>query len=40
LTASLLAIDALAENWQRTFRKRLKGIQSNIAKRVYGPNKD
>lgn len=40
LTASLLACEALAQNWQRTFRRRLRGIQSDIAKRVYGPNKD
>lgn len=39
LTASLLACDALAKNWQRTFRRRLEGTESNIAKRIYGPNK-
>ncbi len=40
LAKSLLACDALAENWQRTMKRRLRGIHSDIGKRVYGPNKE
>lgn len=40
LAESFLKCEALAENWQRTLRRRLKGVHPDIAKRVYGPNKD
>ncbi|MDY0395628.1 MOSC domain-containing protein [Virgibacillus halophilus] len=35
----LSACNLLAENWRRTFKKRLRGQESNLEKRVYGPNK-
>lgn len=35
----LSACKLLAENWRRTFKKRLRGQESNIEKRIYGPNK-
>src|SRR5699024_10537674 len=40
LAASLASSPYLAENWKNTLEKRLKGKQSSVEKRVYGPNKD
>lgn len=39
LTAELEACPALAPNWKRTLGKRLKGQESKLERRVYGPNK-
>lgn len=39
LAGQLASCDLLAENWQKTLNKRLRGEQSSDAKRVYGPNK-
>lgn len=36
----LASCELLAVNWKRTLNKRLRGQASNVAKRVYGPNKD
>lgn len=38
--AALYACQALAPNWKRSLGKRLEGYESDVAKRVYGPNKD
>lgn len=38
LTYELASCSLLAENWKRTLQKRLRGKQSDIKKRVYGPN--
>lgn len=35
----LASCPLLAENWKRTFNKRLRGQESAIGKRVFGPNK-
>ena len=35
----LASCELLAPNWKRTLNKRLRGQDSNIAKRVFGPNK-
>lgn len=35
----LASCDLLAENWRNRLEKRLRGIESTIEKRVYGPNK-
>lgn len=40
LTASLAASPYLATNWKNTLEKRLRGKQSVVERRVYGPNKD
>src|SRR5699024_10411123 len=40
LSAELAAIPSLAVNWKRRLEKRLRGSESSIEKRVYGPNKD
>lgn len=39
LTKELASCRYLARNWKRTLKRRLKGIESEEAKRVYGPNK-
>ncbi|MDY0406623.1 MOSC domain-containing protein [Virgibacillus sp. 179-BFC.A HS] len=31
--------ELLAENWRKTFKKRLRGKESDTAKRIFGPNK-
>lgn len=36
----LASCTLLAENWKRNLQKRLRGQESNIRKRVYGPNVD
>lgn len=36
----LASCDLLGENWKRTLNKRLRGKDSNVARRVYGPNKE
>lgn len=36
----LASCTLLAENWKRNLNKRLRGQQSNMKKRVYGPNVD
>lgn len=40
LTKELADCPVLAKNWKRTLNRRLEGIESVLAKRVYGPNKD
>ncbi|WP_077324449.1 MOSC domain-containing protein [Virgibacillus siamensis] len=35
----LASCGLLAENWRRTLTKRLRGQQSSVEKRVFGPNK-
>lgn len=35
----LASCELLGENWRRTLTKRLRGKQSSVEKRVYGPNK-
>lgn len=39
LTKELASCELLAENWQRTLNRRLKGIESREERRVFGPNK-
>src|SRR5699024_440544 len=34
----LASVEALAPNWKRTLQKRLKGTESSMERRVYGPN--
>lgn len=36
----LAAVPALAVNWRRRLEKRLRGQESSISKRVFGPNKE
>ncbi|WP_368654334.1 MOSC domain-containing protein [Ornithinibacillus sp. 4-3] len=38
LAEELAGIPELAESWKKTLMKRLRGQQSSIEKRVYGPN--
>ncbi|PAV28021.1 MOSC domain-containing protein [Virgibacillus profundi] len=40
LADDLASCPLLAENWKRTLNKRLRGQNSNIEKRVFGPNKN
>lgn len=40
LAYELASCPLLAKNWKRTLTKRLRGQQSNVKKRVYGPNLD
>lgn len=40
LADDLASCDLLAENWKRTLKRRLRGQESQIEKRVYGPNKE
>lgn len=40
LAESLASSPYLAVNWKNTLEKRLKGKQSSVRKRVYGPNKE
>lgn len=40
LASNLASCPLLAPNWKRRLNKRLKGRESRIEKRVYGPNKD
>ena len=40
LAARFAACPLLAPNWKRRLQKRVKGRESGIEKRVYGPNKD
>ncbi|GAB3043251.1 MOSC domain-containing protein [Virgibacillus ainsalahensis] len=40
LTEELASCDLLAPNWKRTLHKRLQGKESNMEKRVFGPNKE
>lgn len=40
LADDLASCDLLATNWKRTLNKRLRGQTSNIAKRVFGLNKE
>lgn len=39
LADDLASCDLLAGNWKRTLQKRLRGQDSNVGKRVFGPNK-
>lgn len=39
LADELASCELLAPNWKRTLHNRLRGKQSNIERRVYGPNK-
>ncbi|WP_087974666.1 MOSC domain-containing protein [Oceanobacillus rekensis] len=39
LADDLASCDLLAGNWKRTLQKRLRGQDSNVEKRVFGPNK-
>lgn len=39
LTEELASCELLGENWKRTLKKRLRGQDSKISKRVFGPNK-
>ncbi|MCG1027976.1 MOSC domain-containing protein [Virgibacillus halodenitrificans] len=36
----LASCDLLAINWRKTLKKRLRGQSANVAKRVFGPNKE
>ncbi|SHF81991.1 MOSC domain-containing protein [Ornithinibacillus halophilus] len=40
LAGDLASCELLAENWKNTLNKRIRGKQSNIEKRVFGPNKE
>lgn len=40
LADDLASCDLLAENWKRTLNKRLRGQETSIKRRVYGPNKE
>lgn len=40
LAYELASCSLLAENWKRTLKKRLRGVHSDVKKRVYGPNVD
>lgn len=40
LAKELSSCELLAENWQQSFKQRLRGKSSPIEKRVYGPNID
>lgn len=40
LADELASVELLAVNWKRTLKKRLRGQESNIEKRVLGPNKE
>ena len=40
LADELSSCELLAENWVRRLRRRLRGQESDIAKRIYGPNKE
>lgn len=40
LAADLAGCPLLAVNWKRTLEKRLRGKESALEKRVYGPNKE
>lgn len=40
MAAALASSPHLAENWKNTLQKRLKGKQSSVERRVYGPNKE
>ncbi|WP_404451310.1 MOSC domain-containing protein [Virgibacillus necropolis] len=37
---ALASCSLLAPNWKRTLQKRLRGQNSSVEKRVYGPNKE
>lgn len=39
LADELASCELLAENWRKRLEKRLRGQESSIEKRVYGPNK-
>ncbi len=39
LADELASCALLAENWKKRLQKRLRGVESTIEKRVYGPNK-
>jgi len=38
LTDDLAACELLAPSWRETLKKRLRGLEADLAKRVYGPN--
>ncbi|MEI3606210.1 MOSC domain-containing protein [Pseudogracilibacillus sp. SE30717A] len=40
LTYELASCPLLAENWRHRLQRRLRGQESSIEKRVYGPNKE
>lgn len=40
LAYELASCSALAPNWKRSLQKRLRGHESSIENRVYGPNKE
>lgn len=40
LAYELASCELLAPNWRRSFQRRLRGQESSIEKRVYGPNKE
>lgn len=40
LAEALASCELLAPNWKRRLEKRLRGKESSIEKRVYGPNKE
>jgi len=40
MAKELSSCDLLAPNWKRRLQKRLRGTESSINRRVYGPNKE
>lgn len=40
LTDDLASCELLSENWKRTLQKRLRGQESSVRRRVYGPNNE